>query len=176
LKLVNLLWGTQYEDASEWVKGKKGRPSVQELISSKFGDKHVNTTFIRQYKACVEHLPLMRDGVEHPQSSQLVVKNFTREGSTLREATWSLEKNGKIEFAPLPIIEEMARAINNLLILAEDMLVMWAQANLVSPQLNEVRVVPEGQRKVQCPVKYRVRPTDAVLHDIARREVAKAKA
>jgi hypothetical protein len=154
LKLVNLLWGTQYEDASEWVKGKKGRPSVQQFLIDKFGDKHPNAAFIRQYQGCIEPLPLMRDGVEHPQSSQLVLKNFTREGQELRQATWSLEKNGEVEYQPTPIIEDMSVAIKNLLILAEDVLVMWAQINLVASQLVEVRVVPEIRRNVQCPVKF----------------------
>jgi hypothetical protein len=56
------------------------------------------------------------------------------------------------------------------------MLVMWAQANLFAPQLIEIRFVPEGQRKAQCPIKYRTWPTDAALHEIVRKEAAKAKA
>lgn len=176
LKLVNLLWGTEYEDASEWVQGKKGRPSVQKFITDKFGENHVNARFIRQYQTCIEPFPLMRDGVEHPKTSKLDIKNYARAGNDLLEPTWSLETNGKAQYQPLPILEQMARAIHNLLILAEDMLVMWAQANLVAPQLVEVRVVPEPQRNAQCPVKYRIRPTDSLMQDIAGREEAGLKA
>lgn len=169
LMLVNLLWGMQYQDASEWVKGKSGRPSVQELIISKFGGNHVNAIFIRQYRACIEQFPLMRDGAEHPQSQQLVIKNVTREGTVLKEATWSLEKNGTILYEPLQIIEDMTRAVENLLILAEDVLVMWVQANLVAPQLTEVRFVPEERHNAQNPVKYRVQPNDAAMQNVGRR-------
>jgi hypothetical protein len=176
LKLVNLLWGTKYEDASEWVKGKKGRPSVQQFIIEQFGDSHANGKFIQQCQACIEPFSLMRDGVEHPESSKLDIQNFTRAEDKLIEPTWSLEKGGKYQVEPVPIIEDMARALDNLLILAEDMLIMWAQVNLAAPQLTEVRVIPALQRKSECPVKYRMWPTDAVLRDIARREAAKMSA
>ncbi|MGJ4941408.1 hypothetical protein ACQR1W_12615 [Bradyrhizobium sp. HKCCYLS1011] len=168
LKLVNLLWGTQYEDASEWVQGKKGRPSVQDFIVDKFGEGHVNARFIRQYKACVEPFVLMRNAVEHPKPTELVIKNFTREGTELREATWGIERDGKPEYGPLPIVEDMACGVRNLLVLAEDMLVMAAQANLAAPGLVAVQAIPEQDRKAECPVKYRIRPTAAVLQDIAR--------
>ena len=176
LKLVNLLWGTKYEDASEWVKGKKGRPSVQKFIADKFGDSHANGKFIQQCQVCIEPFALMRDGVEHPESSKLDIQNFTRAGDKLLEPTWSLEKDGKYQVEPVPVIEDMARAINNLLVLAEDMLIMWAQVNLAAPQLTEVRVVPVTQRKPECPVKYRIWPTDTVLRDVSRREAAKMSA
>jgi hypothetical protein len=170
LKLVNLLWGTQYADASEWVKGKGGRPSVQDFIVGKFGEKHVNATFIRQYQACIEPFVLMRNAVEHPDTERLVIRNFTRDGQTLREPVWSREKNGKVEYGPLPIIDGMDVAIRNLLVLAEDMLVMWAQVNLVAPGLVEVRVIPEATRNPASPIKYRIRPSDALLADILKRE------
>jgi hypothetical protein len=57
LKLVNLLWETQYEDASEWVKGKKDRPSVHDFIIGKFSDKHVNATFIRHIRHASNPFP-----------------------------------------------------------------------------------------------------------------------
>jgi hypothetical protein len=170
LKLVNLLWGTQYEDASEWVKGKGGRPSLKDFIVGKFGEKHVNVTFIRQYPACIEPFALMRDAVEHPKSAQLVLKNFTRDGRALREPVWSLEKNGKVEYGPLPIIDDMDVAVRNLVVLAEDMLVMWAQVNLVAPEASEVRAIPETRRNPASPVKYRIRPTDALMATIVKRE------
>jgi hypothetical protein len=171
LKLVNLLWGTQYEDASEWVQGKKGRPSVQDFIIGKFGEEHVNAKFIRQYKACIEPFALMRNAVEHPKPTELVIKNFSREGTELREATWGIERDGKPEYGPLPVIEDMACGVRNLLVLAEDMLVMAAQAKLMIPALVAVQAIPEQARNAECPVKYRVRPTAAVLQDIAVQEV-----
>jgi hypothetical protein len=83
LKLFNLLWGTQYEDAAEWVEGKKGRPSVRAFIIKKFGEKHANAMFIRQFQACIEPFVLMRNAVEHPQPSRLVIRHFSRDGDTL---------------------------------------------------------------------------------------------
>jgi hypothetical protein len=113
LKLVNLLWGTEYEDASEWVQGKKGRLSLQDFIIDRFGDGHVNAKFIRQYQACIQPFVLMRNAVEHPKPTELVIKNFSREGSVLRGATWALEKDGKAEYGPLPIVEDLACAAND---------------------------------------------------------------
>jgi hypothetical protein len=160
---VNLLWGTEYEDASEWVQGKKGRLSLQDFIIDRFGDGHVNAKFIRQYQACIQPFVLMRNAVEHPKPTELVIKNFSREGSVLRGATWALEKDGKAEYGPLPIVEDLACAVRNLLIIAEDILVMWAQVNLVVPGLVAVQAILETERKAECPVKYRIRPTTAVL-------------
>jgi len=179
LKLVNLLWGTEYEDASEWVKGKKGRPSVQEFIVGKFGEGHVNARFIRQYKACIEPFALMRNAVEHPELAELVITNFSRDGTELREATWGIERDGKLEYGPVSVIEDMACSVRNLLVLAEDMLVMAAQVNLVAPALVVLQAIPEQDRKAECPVKYRIRPTTALLQDIAaqeaRRDVSPAR-
>src|SRR5262245_18207123 len=79
LKLINFPWGSQHEDASEWVKGKGGRPSGQEFIVDKIGEKHVNATFIRQFQACIEPFVQMRNAVEHPNSAQLVIQNFSRD-------------------------------------------------------------------------------------------------
>jgi hypothetical protein len=174
LKLFNMLWGTEYEDASEWVKGKKKRSSVEEFIVQRFGDKHANATFIKQYKACIEPFALLRNAVEHPETSQLVVKNFARQGSSLIEPSWELQKDHKIEYGPLPIVDDMSIAVRNLLILAEDMLVMWARINLVASQHVEVRYLPEEQRNAQCPVKYRIRPTDALMAVTMQLEKARA--
>lgn len=169
LKLFNLLWGTDYEDAPEWAVGKKkDRLSVRDFIVGMFGKDHANAAFISQYNACIEPFVLMRNAVEHPNSSKLIIKNFTRDGSKLNEPTWAIEKNGKVIYGPFSIIEDMAVAIGNLLIWAEDMLIMWALENLVAPQLVEIRFFPEEQRDSRCPIKYCIRPTEAALSVIAK--------
>lgn len=115
----------------------------------------------------------MRNAVEHPNSAELVIKNFTREGDALNEPTWAVKKAEKTEYGPVTIVDDMACAIRNLLVLAEDMRVMWSQANLVAPGLVAVAAIPEAQRKAECPVKYRIRPTAAALQEIAIMEAGR---
>lgn len=77
---------------------------------------------------------------------QLQARGRRPEGSDLGgEETW---QDG---VRPVAIVDEMACAVRNLLVLAEAMLVMWAQTNPIAPGLVAVEAIPEGQRKAQSP-------------------------
>jgi hypothetical protein len=67
----------------------------------------------------------------------------------------------------------MGVAVHNLLVLAEDMLVMWALVNLAVPKAVEVRVVPDARRNPRCPVKYRIQPSDTLLAGIVKAKAPK---
>jgi hypothetical protein len=53
LQVFNVLYGTDYKEASEWVRARKGGKTVMEFAAATFGEAHVNTTFFRQLPARV---------------------------------------------------------------------------------------------------------------------------
>jgi hypothetical protein len=180
VRVFSLLYGTKFEDASEWIPPTKGGgDSVMAFAAKTFGEDHVNTTYFRQLPTCIAPFIYMRNAVEHPKgySGELKITNFAfGADGKLTDPVWSREKDGNIEYGPLPIIEDMHVAVHNLLLLAEDILIMWARANLVAPSLMEVTVVPESKRNPLCPIKHRIGPSAALLGDIARVEPVGAKA
>jgi hypothetical protein len=119
----------------------------------------------------------MRNASEHPtgHSGQLKISNFTlRADGTITDPFWSREKDGKTEYGPLAIVGDMHVGVQNLLILAEDVLIMWAKTHLSMPHAMAVTVVPESKRAQLCPIKYRIGPSGALLDEIAKLEAAKS--
>jgi hypothetical protein len=58
--------------------------------------------------------------------------------------------------------------VENLLILAEDILIMWAVDHPALPGATEIRAVPEDQRIPTCPIKYRMDLRPGLLGPLAR--------
>jgi hypothetical protein len=176
LQVFNLLHGTDFKEASEWYRAPKGGQSVMQFAAKTFGANHVNTKYFNQIPACIQPFVEMRNAVEHPggYSGELKITNIELgPGGTLLEPTWTREKNGKAEYGPLKIIEDMRVAVHNLLILGEDVLIMWALTHLSVPGMMGITVIREPDRDPQCPTKYRVGPSAALLAQVAKIEGAK---
>jgi hypothetical protein len=73
----------------------------------------------------------------------------------------------------LPIIDDMRMAINNLLILAEDVVVMWAIDHLDPPNAMEITAIPEAKRDPHCAIKYKTVPSAALLQGIVAAQASK---
>ena len=178
LKVFNLLYGTDFKEGSEWARAaKKSRQSVMEFVAATFGAGHANTTYFEQMPTCILPYVDMRNAVDHPNgySGQPKITNFTFDAQgTLTAPVWSREKDGKAIYGPLPILREMEVGVHNLMVLGEDVAIMWALAHLSMPGITEVTVVPESSRNPQCPIKYRVTPSAAVLNQLANLETRKA--
>jgi hypothetical protein len=159
LQVFNL-YGTKYEEASEWVRATRKSPqSVVDYAAKTFGETNVNTVFLRQLPKCIEPFIDMRNAVEHPRghSGELILGNLSfAENGTFVAPFWSREKNGKTEYGPVGTVADMKVGIHNLLILGEDILIMWALTHLSMPGVMEVTVVPELRRSPICPIKYRI--------------------
>lgn len=170
LQVFNLLHGTSYSEVGHWVRGPKGGLSVVEFAAKKFGEKHMNAVFFGQLPRCIAPYVHMRNAVDHPDgnSGRLTVANFTLNDGTLTEPNWCRVKEGKIEYGPLPIARDMQVCVQNLLILAEDILVMWALNNLAAPGAQTMNVIAETRRDPKAPLKYKVGPSAAFLSQIAR--------
>ncbi len=159
LKVFNLLYGTTFEEASEFLKGKKGGKSLIEFAGATFGADDARTKMLKEFARPVETLVAMRNSVEHPDgySGKLVVENFTVDpDGRLAEPSWHREKDGKRLHDPSSIRSDMSAFIHNLLTLAEDIYVSWANENLRAPKLMQIALIPEDRRRPEAPVKYTV--------------------
>jgi hypothetical protein len=84
--------------------------------------------------------------------------------------TWTREKDGIAVYGPLAILDDMQVAIRNLMILGEDVLIMWASMHLAQPMAMEIGVIPESRLDPLCAIKYRVGPSAALLTAVAAAE------
>jgi hypothetical protein len=66
LKVVNVLYGTTFKEASEFSRGKKGGSSLIDWSSEAFGAEDARTIFLMETVATVESLIGARNAVEHP--------------------------------------------------------------------------------------------------------------
>jgi len=169
ITVFSTLHNTKYQDASDWVPVGKRTDSVMTYAQGKFGRSHANAKFFDQLPACVVPFVEMRNAVEHPDgfSGSLITQNIslTSEGE-LVGPRWHREKESKVLYGQLWIIEDMSIAVKNLLTLAEDVVVMWAIDHLAAPTMMEMVAIPETKRDPNCAIKYRVHPSAGLLQEI----------
>ncbi|MBR1033976.1 hypothetical protein [Bradyrhizobium liaoningense] len=160
LDVFNLLYATDYDEASEWIWKSRNHPQpVIDYAAEKFGADNLKTRFLQQMKACNGPFITMRNAVEHPggHSGTLVISDFTiGADGKLNEPVWSRVKDDKVEYGPTPILADLGRAVHNLFVTGEDTFVMWAMENLLLPGVVILGVVPEADRNPGCPIKYRL--------------------
>ncbi len=112
----------------------------------------------------------MRNAVEHPKghSGELKIENIALGADgKLVDARWRREEDGKIVYGPLDVIQELSVGVNNLLVLAEDILVMVVQTHLAMPDATVIVAIPERARNPECPIKYRIGPNTRLIAAIA---------
>jgi hypothetical protein len=168
--VYSALHGCSFKDASEWTPAGKRTDSVLTHAQGKYGVDHVNAKYFAQLRTCIMPFVEMRNAVEHPGgwSGTLTTNNIEWAGGhELTAPTWWREKAGATAYGPEPIIDDMRIAIHNLLILAEDVLVMWAVDHLEAPGFTVIAAIPEAKRDPNCAIKYKVVPGPALLEAIA---------
>jgi hypothetical protein len=93
-----------------------------------------------------------------------VIRNFHFEpDGSLAAPDWRHDKVGKTEYGPASIVEDMRIGVENLLTLAEDILVMWAVDHPAFPSAMAMRVIPENERNPACPIKIQDGPASGAL-------------
>jgi hypothetical protein len=161
LQVVNQLYGTTFEEASEFFRAKKkgkkkGSRSLVEFAEKTFGVDDGKTKMIKGAVPSVKELVSMRNAVEHPDglSGKLVIANFTlRADRQIDEPTWHREKDGKALGEPSLIREDMETVIHSLLALGENVFVSWAWDHLQVPDMMRIAFIPEDKRDPHCPIK-----------------------
>ena len=157
LQVWNLLYGTGFSSASDFLPRKKKGQSVIDFAVKEFGAEDAKTLFLQQAVECVDSLISLRNAVEHPggYSGELCIENFTHHpDGKLREPTWSRKVDGNLAYGPCSIRVDMKTAIDNFLTLGEDIVVMWAMNNLMVPSLMQLEPIPPEERDLQCPIKW----------------------
>jgi hypothetical protein len=159
LQVFNLLYGTDYSEASEWTtKTQKHKTPVVTFATEKFGKENVKTRFVAQAKTGLEPFVWMRNAATHPGelSGTLTIQDFSLDAQgNLVEPMWWREKDGVQEYGPLPIRTELAVGVNNLFVFGEDILAMWATDNLKPAGITALGIIPESARDPGCPLKYK---------------------
>jgi hypothetical protein len=176
INVFSALHGTKYKDASEWAPVGKRTDSVLAYARATFGEKHANAKYFDQIPARVMPFVEMRNAVEHPNgfSGSLITENISlKNGRELVAPRWHRDKEDTILYGPAPIIEDMSAAVNNLLVLAEDVAVMWAVDHLAAPSGMEIVVIAEAQRDQNCPIKYRLSPKSELIQAIPSMQSAR---
>jgi hypothetical protein len=82
------------------------------------------------------------------------MRNFRLEpNGKFTEPGWWLEKNGKKESESC-IRVDLFTIVQNLLILAEEVIVLWAEDNLRFPQAHRIAILPEERRDPNIAIRY----------------------
>jgi hypothetical protein len=159
LQAVNHLYGTTFEEASEFSRAKNGSQSLVEFAEKTFGADDGKTKMLKGAVPWIEELISMRNAVEHPDglSGKLVIANFTLGADRkIDEPTWHREKDGKAAGEPSSIRADMETYIHILLTLGEDIFVSWASDHLQVPDMMRVAFIPEDKRNPLRPIKWTV--------------------
>lgn len=173
LKAFNLLYGTSFNEASEFSRPKRGKRSLVQFSEATFGDDDSKTRFFKGAARGLEEIVDMRNAVEHPggYSGELMIKNISfGQGGQLAEPTWLRTANGSQVTEASTIRAELDVIIANLLALGECVVVSWAANNLKVPQFMRIAQIPEGARNPSCPIAWRVAPTAELESQLANPE------
>lgn len=157
LRVWNLLYGTNFSNASEFFRAKKKGQSLIEFSVEQFGVHDPKTKFLQEGVNGVEYYISLRNAVEHPggYSGELCIRNFSL-GSDGRidEPTWHRQKDGESMEGPSSIRADMETALHNFVLLGEDIVVSWAADNLKIPTLMQIAAIPPERRDPKCPIKW----------------------
>jgi hypothetical protein len=179
LKVFNLLYGTTFVEASEylWPKKGKGKQSLIGFAELTFGADDPKTKVIRDFSPVVERVVTYRNAVEHEGgwSGTLRIMNFRfQPGGKILEPGWLIEKDGK-NMPETSIGADLCGIVENLLVLGEDLFVSWAVDHLHMPQFLQIYFVAEEDRDATQPVKYVVNATQELVEKIAKLEAERQR-
>jgi hypothetical protein len=137
LKAFNILYETAFDEASNYFRPaapKNGKQSLIWYAETTFGASDPKTERFKDMVETVERIVNYRNAVEHPGT--LNIRNFRLDpNGKFSEPGWRIEKDGKFGVES-PIGADLFGIIENLLMLAEEMIVMWAKENLRFPQFS----------------------------------------
>jgi hypothetical protein len=124
-----------------------------------FGPNDPKTERFKDMVETVERVVDYRNAVEHPEghSGTLKIRNFRLDpNGKFSVPAWWIERDGTAGVES-PIGADLVGIVENLLMLGEEMIVMWANNNLRFPQSSCVAWVPEERRDRYRPIQYVVR-------------------
>lgn len=174
LSVINFLYDTQFNEASEFYQGKDKSPmrgkSLIDFLEDSLGSDDSRTKFLSEFADGIQYFVAMRNAVEHPggYSGHLKVENFELcSDGKIAEPCWWREKDGIIVEDKSALRHDLQVSIENMLTLGEDIIASWAQHHLVKPDLIRIASVPEERRNQEMPVKWVVVASEKIEREIA---------
>ena len=116
----------------------------------------------------VERVVNYRNAVEHPdgRAGTLHIRNFRLDpNGKFSEPGWWTEKDA-IKGVESSIGADFCCITENLLMLAEETIVLWANDNLRFPQMSRIAMVPGERRDPQKPILYVVTVSEELEHKL----------
>ena len=105
LNAVNILYGTDFKEAREFSRERKGRQSLIDFAVKTFGEQDRRTKFLQKTTSTVEYFIDFRNAVEHPggYSGVLRIENISLDpDGTIAEPTWWPKRTASQWMLPLP--------------------------------------------------------------------------
>jgi uncharacterized protein (DUF433 family) len=164
LNLFRIVYGCKLTDASAFTNLKgDGDSELVDWAVSTFGPDHDLTTLLRTEQEWVAEPIRMRNAVEHPGglSGTLTLNNIRIDPNQPEShipPTWA--RTGRPDSN---IVKDMEYGIDNMLTLAEDLLVAVVMDKSKSKRLITVHEIPSEDRDPKCPIRLRVDPSQEVL-------------
>lgn len=153
LNLFRILFGFKEIKASQFcdVKG-KGESQITVWSKKKFAEDDDLTKLLRSEQVWVEQCVRMRDAVEHPGgfSGTLTIHNVRPHPQGLIPPSWSRSGGAESD-----IFTDMETLMDNLLTIAEDLLVACIKKRLSFPNI-EFYAIPADERNVEIPQRLRI--------------------
>jgi hypothetical protein len=173
LNLFRIAYDCKLTDASAFANLKgEGDSEIVTWAASTFEPNDELTKLLRTEQEWVAEPIRMRNAVEHPGgfSGTLTLTNIRADpnqfGSYIAP-TWA--RTGRPDS---DIVKDMDCGLDNMLTLAEDLLVGVVIKKTKSANLIKVVEIPSEERDLQCPIRLRVEPSEEILSQLPRRQPA----
>ncbi|HYA34646.1 MAG TPA: hypothetical protein VEF03_03455 [Candidatus Binataceae bacterium] len=153
LGVFNVFFGTKFDEASDFCSNMgKGRRKVTEWASERFGPKDRFTKMLQEEEPWIRELICKRNAVEHPRGKSGVLKidNFQQmPDGRMAPPSWARDQQ-----PPTDVLGDLRIAMDNMLTLAEDILVACIENTTDFPI--EFTSIPEKERSAACPIRITV--------------------
>ncbi|MBU1317459.1 MAG: hypothetical protein KJ947_20275 [Alphaproteobacteria bacterium] len=157
VRVVNAIYGTGFPINSSifWDDKEAGNSDLVVWARKLFGDSSPHTRMLEEEDHWISELIRKRNAVEHPggKSGTLLFENYTVRDGRLYGPNWRRE--GKSSCPASGVLQDIEVYLENLLTLAEDLLVEGVALNPVS-ELLVVQYIPPDQRNPAAPVRLRI--------------------
>lgn len=175
LNLFRIVYGCKLTDASAFTNLKGN--GVSDLVSwaiSTFGADGDLTKLLKTEQEWVAEFIRMRNAVEHPAglSGTLTLNNIRvvpNQPNSYIPPTWA--RTGRPESN---IVEDMDTCLNNMLTVAEDLLVGVVMDKSKAKNLITVYETPVQDRDSACPIRLRIGPSQEMLARLPQQDTPPA--
>lgn len=158
--VLNVFFGTDFDEASAFYNPKGRDGKLVEWATAKFGPNEPFTAMLVYEQCWVGELIRKRNAVEHPggYSGALHINNFQPlpDGRFVMP-TWHRDDN-----PPADIFSDLDVCLDNLLTLAEDILVACI-VHTMQHKIIQFGEIPENERDPKCPIRLRATLNQAAM-------------